>query len=414
VQGHLDMVCVAAPGTIRDFSTDPIVTTRNGDWVEAVGTTLGADNGVGAAMALALLTTPELAHGPLELIFTVEEEVGLVGAAKLDSTLVHATSLINLDSENPDEITIGCAGGASSIVHLAVDRVPASGVGVSLAVSGLTGGHSGVEIHKGNANAIKLLAQVLIGSVENGVDYGLSSISGGTASNVIPTSAIATLVLGATDADEGIRAIQGIADAVAETWRSHEPNISIEAVRKDVPNNMLTTAHCDDLTALLAELPYGVRAMSNELPDVVETSSNLAKIADHGDEIEITVSSRSLDQLLLRAQQQTIAEICASVGATVDSLNGYPNWKPDAQSAILESTKKAYRQAFGKEPIIRVVHAGLECGVLIANNPGLKQAVSFGPSIPGAHTVDERVEIKSVDQTWKLLITLLANMCQSL
>lgn len=413
IQAHLDMVCEKSPDVVHDFSRDPIRARRVGDLLYASGTTLGADNGIGAAAALALITTPDLTHGPLELIFTVEEETGLYGAMALDPTLVHAEMLLNLDSEDPKEITIGCAGGAGSSLFLPLHReaAPDGWLEYSVVVSGLKGGHSGVQIHEPLANAIKLLAGVLRQAQNAGLPFRLASITGGSAHNAIPRDASAVLLV-APNALAQLREIVEITlTRLREAWSGSEPGLSIEFRETRVLAQAMEANTQAALINLLDTLPHGVIERSEVFEGKVQTSTNLAHVRTNETEIEIATSSRSFVAQRLDDLQRQIAEQAASFGARVEVREGYPGWEPDVDSHLLKIAHRQYEQLFDKPPRVEVIHAGLECGVIVSKKPGM-QAISFGPLIQGAHSPQEHVAISTVEPTWKLLVAILSALCR--
>ncbi len=410
VQAHLDMVCESRPDTPHDFLRDPILPERSGEWIRARGTTLGADNGIGAAAALALLTSPDLSHPALELLFTVEEEVGLVGATGLDPTLISGRRLINLDSEDPRELTVGCAGGGGSTLHLDFDWSESMSASqyYLLVVGGLKGGHSGVQIHEPLANAIKLLVEILDSVAATGVSYRLGQLHGGKAHNAIPRDAQAVVALDPGTGVAARAAVLACEAAIRSRWGASEPGLSItwEAVPAEGP--LISATDTAALLALLREIPHGVLAMSAEFPGKVETSTNLALIEAAPSAVRITTSTRSfLPEEVVRVQRE-ITERGRAAGARAEPRAPYPGWKPDPESTLLRQATSVYRQIFGTAPEVQVIHAGLECGVLLAHFPGEKvDAISFGPRIEGAHSPDERVEIRTVTDTWALLTGLL-------
>jgi dipeptidase D len=411
VQAHLDMVCEKRPDVEHDFLRDPIRPVRRGDLLYASGTTLGADNGIGVAAALALLTTPGLRHGPLELIFTVEEETGLHGAMALDSALLRATMLINLDSEDPEELTIGCAGGAgtSLFVPLMREAIPQGWHGYEILVSGLKGGHSGVQIHEPLANAIKLLTEVLLDAQQAGVAFRLASMSGGSAHNAIPRDAKAHIAV----APEAVQTLTGVLDAARQKlqtqWSAAEPGLSLEVRQIETLAFVMEADEQQSLIDLLESLPHGVQEMSEVFPGKVQTSTNLARVETGEAEIEIATSSRSFIAERLDEVQERIRVLGAQAGARVEVRDGYPGWEPDADSHLLRVARSAYETVFNKPPRVEVVHAGLECGVIVSKKPAL-EAISFGPLIRGAHSPDEHVVLSTVEPIWKLLTTVLADL----
>ncbi len=409
VQAHLDMVCEKRPEVVHDFLVDPIEPRREDGWIYATGTTLGADNGIGAACGLALLSSPELSRPPLELIFTVEEETGLHGAANLEPSLVSARKMVNLDSEDPSVLTIGCAGGAGSILHLPLEKVPAveGGTALTLTVSGLKGGHSGVQIHEHLANAIKLLTAALFKAKTAGVDFQIAAINGGNAHNAIPRDARAWLLVAADQMAALEQSLEVTREALDKVWAIDEPGLRIELAPAERPAEALSSDQRDRLLALLSNLPHGVLKMSQTFQGKVDTSCNLAQIHTKADEIEIGTSTRSFWTDQTERVQKQIREMADVAGARVDVRDGYPGWEPNPNSELLKQTVSAYERTFGDRPKVEVFHAGLECGVIAARLPGM-EAVSFGPRIMGAHTPEERVEITTVERTWKLLTALLA------
>jgi dipeptidase D len=409
IQAHLDMVCEKRPDIEHNFARDPIRPQRHGDLLYASGTTLGADNGIGVAAALALLTTPGLQHGPLELVFTVEEETGLHGALALDAALLRAEMLINLDSEDPDELTIGCAGGAGTTLYLPLsgEATPAGWQEYEITVSGLKGGHSGVQIHEPLANALKLLARVLSDMQAAGIAFRLSSINGGSAHNAIPRDAAARLAV----APKSLEALGKVLDATRERlqtkWAEAEPGLSIEQQKTELSPFVLGAGVQEALVNLLEELPHGVLEMSDAFPGKVQTSTNLAHVETNGDEIEIATSSRSFIVERLSEVQNRIRELGARAGARVEVRDGYPGWEPDAHSHLLQLARNEYESVYGKPARVEVVHAGLECGVIVSKKPAL-EAISFGPLICGAHSPEEHVALSTVPPSWKLLTAILS------
>ncbi|HEU5001611.1 MAG TPA: beta-Ala-His dipeptidase [Actinomycetota bacterium] len=416
LQGHLDMVCDQLPGVVQDWASDPVRPRREGDDIYATGTTLGADNGIGASMALAVLTTTGLRHGPLELLFTVEEEIGLKGALALDPGMVQARTLLNLDTESPDEIIIGSAGARSLEVSVPLALAPpaAGSAAWEVAVSCLRGGHSGVQIHEGQANAIKVLA-ALLGAVRHEIDgLTLATIAGGSASNAIPRSAQATVVVppAAAAAAEGAFA-RGRASLI-DTWLGAEPALEIAITPATVPGESVDAAGTSSVLAMLQRLPHGVLAWSADSPGIVQTSCNLAlasmavsnPVSAGRAALNVLLSPRSFLDGDLDGVQADVGDIARSAGGTVTSSEAYPGWPPALDAPLTALTRQAYQQVYGHPPEVKVIHAGLECGIIIAKLPGT-QAVSMGPRITSLHTPDEHVHAPSVASTWRVVVTLL-------
>jgi dipeptidase D len=410
IQAHLDMVCEKRPGVTHNFLTDPIQPRIEGGSVYATGTTLGADNGIGVACALATLTQPGLVHGPLELLFTVEEETGLHGAANVDPLLIAGRLLINLDSENPRELTIGCAGGAGTILHFptAWEVMPAGWRALEVRISGLKGGHSGVQIHERLANALKLLVHALLSLRRDGVEFRLAAVDGGNAHNAIPRDAVAIIALPAASATQAEPLLERIAASLRVGWSAHEPDFALTATPTGT-HRMLTADADSRLLTLLDDLSHGVCAMSDLIPGKVETSTNLAVVQTTDEEVEVATSSRSFLAEGLAEVQAEIQRHGDAAGASPEVRDGYPGWEPNPASPLLQTAVASYTRVFGHVPEVNVVHAGLECGVLASQLPGL-DAVSFGPTLQGAHTPEEHVDIATVETMWRLLTTLLADL----
>ena len=410
LQSHLDMVCQQRPGVGHDFDVDPIRPRRDGDKITATGTTLGADNGLGAAMMMAILAEENLTHPPLELLFTVEEETGLFGAAELDPDLVKGRLMINLDSEDPDEITIGCAGGAGTSLILPVTReVLGNSSRWEITVGGLAGGHSGMEIGKPLANAIKVLVEVVNAARIGAPESRLISVEGGTAHNAIPRDAVAHLAVPDAQIEAFQKAWHKRADELKEGWRADEPNLEITVAPSHSLSQPIDAAGTATALELLRSLPHGVDKMSERFAGKVQTSSNLAVVVTREPEIETHVSNRSFVADDLDNLQEIEAKLGEAAGARVVVREGYPGWEPRADSPLREQTVAAYRRVMGREPIVEVVHAGLECGLLSEKFPDI-DAVSFGPLIKGAHTPEEWASIESTREMWDLLTALLGDL----
>lgn len=412
VQSHLDMVCQKLPGIPHNFSTDPIRPQIEGDIVRASGTTLGADNGIGAALALALLTSHAFEHGPLELIFTVEEETGLFGAASLDMASLNCQYLINLDSEDPEELTVGCAGGAGVTIQLPVNReaVPETWAGYEIKVSGLKGGHSGVQIHEKLANAIKLLAEVLSEISQAEINFRLASIQGGSAHNAIPRDCLASIAVDSSQSEALQAFVTAANNRLRMEWAGNEDGLRIEATAKErVAESVLDEASTLTAVKLFNTLPHGIVAMSEVFEGKVETSCNLAIVITNQATIDLHVSSRSFIPGALEQQQQHVITIAEGLGATTEVREGYPGWEPNAGSLLLKKAEAAYEQVYGHPASVQVVHAGLECGIIVDKKPEL-EAISFGPLIRFAHSPDECVYASTVENSWLLLQRLLTDI----
>ena len=409
VQAHLDMVCEKEPGVEHDFMKDPIPLDREGDKVFARGTTLGADNGIGAAAALALLTEPGFEHGPLELVFTVEEETGLHGAVAFDPALMSASMLINLDSEDARTLTVGCAGGSSVEITLVpeAEQAPGGWVAHRLVLGGARGGHSGVNIHERRANAIKLLLQALNALTDAGIEFRLAGLQGGSAHNVIPRDAEAVLAM-PTEASGNAASIVGRVSAeLQDEWGTDEPDLALALETAALEGEVLGRRSAAQLLGLLVDLPHGVLAMSRDFEGKVETSANLAQVAATPHSARILASVRSFSAASESETRSRIDRLGTEAGGSVVVDMGYSGWEPDPDSRLLKVAREQYERVNGVPPIVEVLHAGLECGVLVAKKPGL-EAISFGPLIRGAHSPSECVAASTVDAMWRLLVGLVS------
>ena len=408
LQTHLDMVCEKNRDVVHDFDRDPIRPRLTGEWVQATGTTLGADNGIGVAAALAAATDTSVKHGPLELLFTLDEETGLTGAKDLDPKILSGRMLLNLDSEEDGVIFVGCAGGEDTLIDMKPSFRAAAfrGSALRLAVTGLRGGHSGLNIVENRGNALKLVARVLHALIEDGVPFDLATIAGGSKHNAIPREAEAVIVpepnARAKVEKLTAQALAGfkvelakIDDAVQVTW-SPCPD----------PPRVLAIADRDRLVQLLLALPHGVLAMSPDIPGLVETSNNLAVVKDNDGAIRVVTSSRSSVAPTLGYVLTQVRAAAALAGAAVTLKDGYPGWKPNLDSKALAVVREVYRKRWDREPHVTAIHAGLECGLLGEKIPGLDM-VSFGPQIEGAHSPDERVNVPSVARFFGALTEVL-------
>lgn len=410
LQAHLDMVNEKNSDVAHDFERDPIVPQRDGDFLKATGTTLGSDNGIGVAAMLAIAEATDLVHGPLELLFTIDEETGLTGATQLDPALLGGRRLINLDSEEEGTLTVGCAGGAGSRISLPLAReAPVPGAtAYEITVAGLKGGHSGVDIHLQRGNASAILARGLFAAQE-AASLRLASFAGGDKHNAIPREARALVVAGAA-AREAIReAFARELEAVRAEVKPADPGLRYEIAEVAVPERVWTEAVTRRALALLRALPHGVLVMSYDIPGLVETSTNLATVAERDGELVIAMSNRSSVATALRAVQGRMRALGELAGAKVESLEGYPGWKPNLESELLAATQRVHERLFGKAAHVGAMHAGLECGIVGEKVPGMDM-ISFGPTIQNPHSPDERVHIASVERFWQLLTALLEEL----
>ena len=410
LQSHLDMVQEKNSDVKHDFRTDPIVPKRRGSHVTASGTTLGSDNGIGIATMLAIMETKRLVHGPLEFLFTIDEETGLTGASHLDASLLTGRRLINLDSEEEGILYVGCAGGGDTSMRVKIEHehLRDEATGITLALTGLKGGHSGCDIHLQRGNALCLLARALWTAYLL-FPFHLAKIEGGSAHNAIPREAFADLVVTRATKDEIVMAIESEMANVRDEYCSVDPDLKFSINQNESVKAPWTLHSTENVIQLLASLPHGVEAMNYDIPSLVNTSSNLATVSQDDDSLVITTSSRSSIDAALEAVRRRIKAIGRLAGADVDETPAYPGWKPDLASPLLKITKSAYEQELGTTPSVQAIHAGLECGIIGKKIPGMDM-ISFGPIIEFPHSPDERVQIDSVGRFYRLLETTLTQL----
>ncbi len=410
LQGHIDMVCEKNSDVEHDFTEDPIQTERKGDWISAKGTTLGSDNGIGVAAALALMEDKSLVHGPLEFLFTVDEETGLTGATKISPDFLKGKILINLDSEEEGTFTIGCAGGADSEITMPLKRKEGTDlVPFRLKVFGLRGGHSGLDINQGRGNAIKLLSRMLW-KANNRASFELAGIEGGNKRNAIPREAWADLYVGPGETDKLQAVLKESFDDIYNEHKAVEEGAKF-AFEKSTETVLppLTEDSQKFMIDFVLTLPHGVISMHPEMEGLVETSTNFAIVHTHMEYAQVITSSRSSVASGLEATRDTIAALCEIAGADLIQPEGYPGWTPNLQSKILQICKDVYSKKFQKEAGVGAVHAGLECGIIGEKFPGMDM-ISFGPTIEHPHSPEERVHVGSVGTFWDFLSAVLAEL----
>jgi dipeptidase D len=406
LQGHLDMVCEKNEGTPHNFDLDAIKVWRDGDWLKAEGTTLGSDNGVGVSAALAVMESTDIAHGPLEFVFTIDEETGLTGAAEFPGGLLKSKYFLNLDNEETGTICIGCAGGVKTIGRRNVAMVNASGDSAwRVKVSGLKGGHSGVDIHQGRGNALRVLGTTLQ-KVNNKLKTGIASIAGGSAQNAIPREAAAVLVIDGGQESE----LRWLVSTSEADWKTDlggfDAGLQITVEKATRPEKVIAAEDGRRVIDLLVALPHGVVAMSADVPGLVQNSTNLAVITVKDGAAEIITSQRSAIESSRNALAQTVATVFRMAGFEPELSGNYPGWKPEPTSEIVQKLQSVHEQLFGKPAKLIAMHAGLECGVIGEKYPGM-QMVSFGPTIVDPHSPNERVQISTVQSFWEFLKAVL-------
>ncbi len=412
LQGHLDMVPQKNSDKDHDFAKDPIETIIDGEWVRANGTTLGADNGIGVAAAMAVLASKELVHGPVEALFTATEETGMDGAEGLKAGMLRGDILINMDSEDEGELYVGCAGGEDAGITFSYTEVPvpAESISFKLNVTGLKGGHSGLDINLGRGNANKIFFR-LLKEAHKVCGARLASISGGNLRNAIPREAFGVLIVPYSTADKLVGLIAGLTTIIKRELSATEPTLKIELAKTEMPAGLIDENTQVRLTHAVVACPNGVIRMSDSMPGLVETSTNLAIVkSDSGTK---TVTLACLMRSSVDSAKADLGSRMESVftlaGAEVKLSGGYPGWKPNMESPILKTMLKVYNDKFGRIPEIKAIHAGLECGILGGTYPNWDM-ISFGPTIRFPHSPDEKVNIESVAKFWDYLVETLKNI----
>lgn len=411
LQSHLDMVCEKDANVVHDFYNDPINLILEGDWLKARGTTLGADNGIGIAMQLALLDSGTAMHPNLECLFTTDEEAGMTGVKNLQPGFVTGKFLINLDSEDDEEIFIGCAGGIDTRAVLAYSNVdtPASGQAFCVGIKGLKGGHSGDDIHRGYGNAIRLLARFIF-QCQKSFDVLISEFSGGNLPNAIPREATAIIVIPSDKSEAFKQFAQNYNRTLGLEYKLSDPGVEFTFQSNDLPASVIDTQSARKLIYALVACYNGVFGWSTDMPGLVETSTNLASVKMQGKhQILITTSQRSSVESRKLEIMQSIEAAFYLAGMTVCHGDGYPGWKPNPESHLLKIASSVYQHLFHALPRVRAIHAGLECGLLIDKYPWL-DAISIGPSITGAHSPLEKINVVSVAKTWQYLLELVSRL----
>lgn len=411
LQTHMDMVPQKNASTEHDFDKDPIRPYIDGEWVTAHDTTLGADNGIGMATALAVLEDKSLQHGPLEALFTVDEETGMYGAIGLKAGELQGNILLNMDSEDEGELYVGCAGGVNmtaSFQYKDDTEIPEGDVAIRLSLTGLKGGHSGMDINLGRGNANKLLFRFLKFAVTD-YEARLSSVLGGTLRNAIPREAFAVITIPAEVVDDFMEEVAYYQDLFNEEFRGVEENIKFEAEVTSLPATLLPEEIQDDVINSVVGCFNGALRVLPNMPSVVETSSNLAIVKSMEGMVEVKFLIRSLNEEQKFFLASSLQSVFTLGGARVEFDGNYPGWDPNMDSRILKLMKETYLKEFGKEPEVKVIHAGLECGIIGSNVPGLDM-ISFGPTIRHPHSPDEKLNIATVDKFWKFTLDVLKSI----
>ncbi len=410
LQAHLDMVPQKNADTVHDFEKDPIETYVDNGWVRAKGTTLGADDGLGAAAAMGVLAAKNLEHGPIEGLFTIDEETGMTGANKLEPGVLKGDILLNMDSETEGELYVGCAGGIDTNAYWTpkMEKVADGMAAYQLIVKGLKGGHSGMDINLGRGNANKLMNTLLI-LVSQKFGVRLATINGGSLRNAIPRESFATVVVPADKAEKMKKLVEEYNTAVKEQFAETEPDLAVSMVETEMPKEVIDNKTFKNMMEAIAKYPNGVIGMSKDFEGTVETSSNLALVKLEDGKIVTCSLQRGLVDELKDQLADEIRKVLEEHGAVAESSGSYHGWKPNIDSPILATMKKVYKDKFGKEPKVMVIHAGLECGILGAKYPNWDM-ISFGPTLVHPHSPDEALLIESVAPFWEFLVETLKNV----
>ena len=403
-QAHMDMVCEKNSDVDFNFETDAIRTRIDGEWLKAEGTTLGADDGIGVAMALALLESKEIAHGPIECLFTVDEETGLTGAYALQKDFLRGKMLLNLDSEDEGQFFIGCAGGKNTEITIDFneEEVPKNSKAFRVMVKGLQGGHSGDDINKKRGNAIKILNRILH-EATFAYDAELAHIDGGNLHNAIAREASAVLVMQSHLEEEFTNYIRNFGKTVKNELKNSDAGVVVEITPAELPKKVIDNYTQCDLVQALYACPHGVLAMDQDIEGFVETSTNLASVKTAGKQIKIVTSQRSSIESKKDDAANMVASTFELMGADVEFGDGYPGWSPNGDSKVLKLMKQAYNNLFKKDPQVLVIHAGLECGLIGEKYPEMDM-ISYGPTLRGVHSPDEKLLIRTVQEVWDLTL----------
>ncbi|MCK4663144.1 MAG: aminoacyl-histidine dipeptidase [Bacteroidales bacterium] len=410
LQSHMDMVCEKNSDTVHDFDNDPIVPYIDGEWVKAKDTTLGADDGIGIAAQMAVLTANNIEHGPIECLFTIDEETGLTGAFALEPNFLDGKILLNLDSEDEGELFIGCSGGIDTLATFFYKKkkVHKNLIAFKVSITGLKGGHSGDEINKGLGNSNKILNRFLWNS-SNLFKIKLSYFDGGNLRNAIAREAFAIVTIKPKYKEEFIKYFELYSKDIKNELKVTEPGLALSIEETELPKFLINKKVQENLLNSLYACPHGVIEMSREIDGLVETSTNLASVKFiEGNKIFVTTSQRSS----VDSAKYDIANMVESVfrlaGAKIKHSDGYPGWEPNTNSEILKISENAYIKLFNQKPVVRAIHAGLECGLFLEKYPDMDM-ISFGPTLRAVHSPDEKINIETVQKFWDLLIEILRN-----
>lgn len=413
MQSHLDMVCQQNAGTNHDFENTGIDMYIDGDWVRAKGTTLGADNGIGVATIMAILESTDIPHPAIEALFTIDEETGMTGAIGLEEGRVKGKILLNLDTEDDRELTIGCAGGidVTSTIHFQTEKAPYESRFMEVAIKGLHGGHSGMDIHLGFGNANKLMNR-LVYSLSEVADVRLVSIDGGSLRNAIPRESFAKISVPSESWDKVVQVLEEIKTIYQAEYGTTDEHLDVQwSESKEIFEVLSKADHQKVINAIYA-IPNGIYRMSPDIKDLVQTSNNTARVILNNGDLTVMCLTRSSVDSEKMDLANAIDAVFRNIGATTTMTGSYPGWTPAPKSDLVEMMHKVYLDVFKEEPLINACHAGLECGIIGERCPGMEM-ISFGPNIRGAHSPDERVQISSVQKYWGYVLEILKNIPQA-
>lgn len=410
MQGHIDMVCEKNRDVEHDFDNDPIYPYIDGDWVKAKGTTLGADNGIGVAAALAVLEANDIEHGPIEALFTLDEETGLTGASSLKKGWLKGDILINMDSEDLGTLFIGCSGGKNTAAKFKakLEKAPRNYATFELKVAGLKGGHSGLEIHVGRGNAVKILNRLIWDYAQEN-KIRLTEINGGNKHNAIPREAFAVVLVPKNDDKKLKKFVSAYNETVKAEFAAVEPDLTVSLAKHATPEKVMDEKTQKHLVNALYAIPHGVIKMSNDIPGLVETSTNLAVVETVGKHVNIVTSQRSSVASEIKDITAMVSSVLQLSGAEISYGDGYPGWKPDVNSDLLKVFKSTFEKMYGKEPEVTAIHAGLECGIIKEKYPEMDM-ISFGPTMKDVHSPAEKLQISTVPEFYNQLVTVLKNI----
>lgn len=406
LQGHIDMVCEKEPDCKIDFENDGLTLKVEGDYVTAEGTTLGGDDGIAVAYALAILASDTISHPRLEVVFTVSEEVGMEGAAGIDVSMLKGRKLINLDSEDEGIMLASCAGGCSMECMVPSSWEEMEAIAVDLRVAGLMGGHSGTEIDKGRANSNTLMGRILLETAEVS-DYGLASMQGGTKDNAIPRETTARILVPESEVDEVLHAIEELQAVISKEYSTSDPDICISAKQAGkVTTWVLTKEAAEKTVLLLNQLPNGIQKMSADIPGLVQTSLNLGILTLDEEKVSLRYAVRSSVGTEKEYLLNKLEQLTSYVGGSTKRTGDYPAWEYKKDSTLREDMERIYEQMYGKKPVIQAIHAGVECGILSGKLEGL-DCISLGPDMIGIHTTEEKLSISSTKRVWEYLLEVI-------